>query len=71
MPLNVFHMWWWTLIVPMAFGIAVIYKALRLWTLEHYWRQVALMTAQIIAVMVALALLLTFIVQWVIPATGR
>ena len=47
--------WWWVLLFPMALGVAVVYKAVRLHTLERYWRQVGLMTLQIVLGMVMLA----------------
>lgn len=66
-PLNCFHEWWYLLLLPLSFGISVIYKAIRMPTLIHYWRQVALMTAQIVLAMIGLALALVVIIVWVIP----
>jgi len=54
-PLNV-HDVWWLFLLPMALGISVVYKAVRLTTLERYWLQVFIMTAQIILGMLALAI---------------
>lgn len=54
-PLNV-HELWWALLIPMSLGIAVIYKAVRLRTLERYWREVAIMTTQIVLAMILLGL---------------
>jgi hypothetical protein len=66
-PLNIFHEWWYLLLVPLAFGISVIYKAIRLHSLEHYWRQVTIMTLQIVFAMIGLAICLVILVQVVIP----
>ncbi|MGE3109138.1 MAG: hypothetical protein AB7G11_17325 [Phycisphaerales bacterium] len=54
-PLNVHDSWWWFLI-PMAFGISVVYKAARMPSLDRYWRAVLAMTVQIIVGMILLAL---------------
>ncbi|TVQ57736.1 MAG: hypothetical protein EA377_00630 [Phycisphaerales bacterium] len=66
-PLHFFNTWWYVLLVPLAFGIAVIYKATRLARLEDFWRQVIIMTTQIILAMIGLAIALTVLVQLVIP----
>lgn len=54
-PLNVHDSWWWFLI-PMAFGISVVYRAARLPTMDHYWRRVLGMTFQIVMGMILLAI---------------
>jgi hypothetical protein len=66
-PIPAFHTWWYLLIVPLSFGIAVIYKAMRVGDLRDYWRQVAVMTSQIILAMIALAVLLVVLVQVIVP----
>ena len=66
-PLNVLHDYWYLLLVPLSFGISVIYKAMRLPTLDRFWSQVALMTTQIVIAMVALAVALALFIQIVIP----
>jgi hypothetical protein len=45
----------------------VIYRALKLPSLENYWRAVLTMTAQIVLVMVGLAIGLVVVVTQVIP----
>lgn len=49
------HGAWWLLLIPMSLGVAVVYKAVRLATLERYWQQVLMMTLQIIITMIVLA----------------
>lgn len=66
-PLNAVQQWWYLLLVPLAFGIAVIYKAVRLPSLAEYWKQVAIMTAQIVLAMLGLAIGLIILVQVIIP----
>jgi len=66
-PINAFHTWWWILLVPMAFGVSVVYRAVRLPTLERYWPLVLSMTAQIVLAMIALGAALYVFVQIFVP----
>ncbi len=66
-PINVFHDWSYLLLVPLAFGISVIYKALRMQSLHGFWRHVTVMTTQIVVAMIALAVALTVFVIFVVP----
>ena len=66
-PINAIHDWSFLLLVPLSFGISVIYKAMRLPTLESIWREVVIMTVQIVVAMIALAIALAFLVQVLIP----
>lgn len=59
--------WWW-LLVPLCLGISMIYKAWRMPRLDRYWRQVAIMTAQLVLGMIALGLTLAVLVEVIIPA---
>lgn len=61
------HTWWYLLIVPLSFGIAVIYKALRMVDLTHFWRETVVMTVQIVLAMIALAVVLMLLVMEIIP----
>ncbi len=66
-PINVFHDWWYLLLIPLSFGISVVYRALKLPNLDRFWRSVAMMTVQIVLWMAVLALALVVLVQLVIP----
>ena len=66
-PINVFHDWWYLLLIPLSFGIAVIYRALKMPNLDRFWRAVAMMTVQIVLVMAALAVALVVLVELAIP----
>ena len=66
-PISAVHVWWYVLIVPLSFGVSVIYRALRVPILYHFWRGAGLMTLQIVLPMVALALLLLILVETVVP----
>jgi len=65
--MDVFHDWWYVLIVPLSFGIAVVYKAVRSPTLVGFWRDACMMTLQIVLAMIGLAIVVTLIVQVGIP----
>jgi hypothetical protein len=66
-PMEVFHEWWYLLILPLSFGIAVIYKAVRSPNLVGFWRDACMMTMQIVLAMIGLAIVVTLIVQVGIP----
>ncbi len=66
-PINHLQGFWYLLVLPLSFGISVIYKAMRMPSLEGFWRQVTIMTSQIILYMIALAIVLAILVQVVIP----
>lgn len=69
-PLNL-HEWWYGLLLPLALGISIAYKAVRVNDLRHYAKQVAVMTVQIVVAMIGLGIasyvLLILIVPRVVP----
>ncbi len=66
-PINAFGVWW-ALIVPLAFGMSVAYKAVRVNDLSRYWRQVGAMTVQSVAAMFLLGAAAYVLILHVIPA---
>ena len=66
-PANGLQTWWYLLLIPLAFGLAVIYKAIREPSMSRYWRSVWIMTTQIVFVIAAIAVALGVFVQVVIP----
>jgi hypothetical protein len=54
-PINA-HSFWYLLLIPISFFIAVAYKAVRVKTLTGYWTAVIVMTIQIVLGMIALAI---------------
>ncbi len=60
--------WWPLLLLPLALGISMVYKALRLPDLDRYVIGVGVMTVQIILAMVMLGIGLYIVVQFLIPA---
>lgn len=67
MPLNALQDWWYLLLLPLAFGIALIYKAIRVADMRHLVQQTMLMTAQIVMAMIALAVALAIFILVIIP----
>ena len=67
-PMDVHGLWWLTLI-PMALFISVAYKAVRVRRVPSasYAKGVALMTVQIVFGMMALAVALHVLVEFIIP----
>jgi uncharacterized membrane protein YedE/YeeE len=59
--------WWWMLVLPMALGIAMSYKAIRTKDLRDYPRDVLRMSAQIVAAVVGIAIGLYLLVIVLLP----
>lgn len=59
--------WWWLLVMPMVAGVSVVWKAVRLRSLDRFWREVGFMTAQILLGMIALSAGLMLLVRVVLP----
>ncbi|MCE9619547.1 MAG: hypothetical protein K8R92_06530 [Planctomycetes bacterium] len=66
-PLPTVANWWWLLLIPCCAGVSVTWKAVRLESLEHFWREAVTMTAHSILVMAALAAGLMVLLRVVIP----
>lgn len=65
-PLNVQDVWF-LLLLPLSFGVAMTYKAIRVETAGEYWRKVIIMTAQLVLGIVVAGLVLYGIVQFALP----
>jgi hypothetical protein len=65
---------WWITIIPLALGIAIAYKAVRYPDIAESWtgylRAVGVMTAQILLLILGLAVGLHIVVTWAAPALG-
>ncbi|MBC8203040.1 MAG: hypothetical protein H8E91_04350 [Planctomycetes bacterium] len=66
-PMNALQSFWYLLLIPMAFGISVIYKALHEDNFLHYWRSVLVMTTQVVLGISLLAVGIGLFIQIVIP----
>jgi len=65
-PMNLHNAWWLTL-VPLALGISVVYKAVRVKDFRGYWGQVVMMTVQIILGIIAISVGLFLLTEVFIP----
>ncbi len=61
------HGMWFLFLIPLSLGIAVVYKAVRLRSMDRYWQNVVVMTGQIIVGMIALGALSYVVIQVVVP----
>lgn len=50
------HQHWYLFLIPLALGVSIVYKAVRMRDMAGYARAVAIMTVQIIAGMIALGI---------------
>lgn len=66
-PIDV-HTHWYVTLVPLAFMTAVAYKAIRIQDPSAYWRHVAKMTLQIVALVVLLGAAFYLAVEILVPA---
>ncbi len=58
--------WLWLLPI-LIFGIAMMYKAVRVIDLATYWREVGIMTLQVLLAFLGLAVGIFILVQWIVP----
>lgn len=65
-PINA-HEWWFLLLVPLSLLIAIAYKAVRAPDMSKYWREVAVMTVQVIAAIIMLGIASYVLLQLVVP----
>lgn len=65
-PLHMQRTWFW-LLIPLALGVSMTYKAVRLDSLTLYWRKVFIMTAQLILAIIGLGAAAFLVVEYVLP----
>lgn len=65
-PLHI-ERYWYLLIVPISFFIAMAYKAVRVSDLRRYWLGVGVLTVQIVLGMAALGVFAFLFVQYIAP----
>ena len=66
-PILVLNEYWFWLIIPLAFGIAAAYKAVRVLDLKIYPRDVAVFAVQIILGILALGIAALIIIEYLLP----
>jgi hypothetical protein len=62
-----FDRYWYLLLLPMAFFLAVGYKAVRTVDMAKYWRQVFSFTAQLVLGLLALGLGFFLVIRVLLP----
>jgi hypothetical protein len=58
---------WYLFLIPMALGVSIAYKAVRIPDLKDMPRQVGIMTVQIVVTMIALGAASYLFVQHIVP----
>lgn len=66
-PCNAMQPYWYLMLIPMSFGISVIYKAMHEDSFLQYWRSVFVMTTQVVLGISGLAVGAGLFIQFVIP----
>lgn len=61
------HRQWFLLLVPLAFGIAVTYRAIRVNTFKGYWVKTIILTVQIVVAMILLGFASYIFIQFLVP----
>lgn len=61
------HGAWFLLLIPLALGIAIVYRAVRLPDLDKYWAKVLVLTIQIVLSMVLLGVASYLFIQVAVP----
>jgi hypothetical protein len=61
------HSWWYLLILPCALFTSIAYKAVRVYDLRTFPKEVAVMTVQIVVVMALLGFASFLFVEKVLP----
>ena len=59
--------WWWLLVIPMALGVSMAYKAIRVPDIAAWPKAVAKMSLQIVAAVVGIAVGLYLLVVVLLP----
>ncbi len=61
------HGAWFLLLVPLSFGIAVVYRAVRVTDFQKFWARVVVLTIQIVLSMVLLGVASYLFIQVAAP----
>jgi hypothetical protein len=61
---------WWFTLIPMAVLISMVYKAVRVRSMDHYVANVVVMSVQIVVAMFLFAVAANLLVIWIVPALG-
>lgn len=61
------YTWWYLLLIPLAVGIALTYRAVRQTEMNHYLRDVASLSAQIVVGVAALGVASYLVIEVLVP----
>ncbi|MDX2146314.1 MAG: hypothetical protein SFZ23_02230 [Planctomycetota bacterium] len=61
------HRLWFLLLIPLALLVSMAYKAVRIPTMQDFWRQVAVMTVQIVVAIIGLGAASFIVIQFIVP----
>lgn len=59
--------YWYFLLIPLALGISIAYKAVRVRNMDRYWPNVLTMTAQVVGSIVGLGILAYVVLILIVP----
>ncbi len=59
--------YWYFLLIPLALGISIAYKAVRVRNMDRYWANVLTMTAQVVGSIVGLGILAYIVLIVIVP----
>ncbi len=59
--------YWYFLLIPLALGISIAYKAVRVRNMDRYWPNVLMMTAQVVGSIVGLGILAYVVLILIVP----
>lgn len=62
------HRLWFLLLIPLALGVSMAYKAVRVDDLSRYWREVLVLTVKIVLGIIALGAASFVVIQFLLPA---
>lgn len=61
------HDAWFVLLLPLAFFVAIAYKAVRVEDMARFWPAALWMAAQIVVGMIALGAAFFVVIEWLVP----
>ncbi|MCA9289797.1 MAG: hypothetical protein KDA25_01640 [Phycisphaerales bacterium] len=66
-PVGWVHTWWYLLIVPLSFGLGMMYKPMRMSRFDRYWREVGIFVGQVTLGVIAMGIALAVLTEFVLP----
>jgi len=66
-PINGLQRHWFWLLIPLALCVSMTYKAVRLESMQGYWRRVFIMSTQLIVAIIAMGAAAFLVIEYVLP----